>query len=145
MSESTRASTPGGVGSNPVPRSNAQTLDNRRKDCRKFYCLMSINLLSCLRIQLNWLEHHLAMVGVVSSNLIIRSSSIFDRETIDIRHQIFIGGMKIHNYKELKVWNRGMDLCELTYSYLHSFPASESSLKNQIKRCSVSIPSNIAE
>ncbi|MEM9051870.1 MAG: four helix bundle protein [Bacteroidota bacterium] len=51
-----------------------------------------------------------------------------------------------HNYKELRVWQRAMDLCKAVYSVVADFPAEEKfGLSSQIKRCAVSIPSNIAE
>lgn len=49
-------------------------------------------------------------------------------------------------YRELEVWQDAMELSLKTYKYLESFPSSEKfGLIDQIKRCVVSIPSNIAE
>ena len=49
-------------------------------------------------------------------------------------------------YRELIVWQRAMDLVVLVYRKLESFPKNELyALTDQIRRCSVSIPSNIAE
>ncbi len=54
--------------------------------------------------------------------------------------------MKIHNYKELLVWQKAMDLVAFTYKLTDFFPKEEKfGLISQIQRCSVSIPSNIAE
>lgn len=54
--------------------------------------------------------------------------------------------MKIHNFKELLVWQKAMDLVQLTYKLTEFFPKDERfGLISQIQRCSVSIPSNIAE
>jgi four helix bundle protein len=54
--------------------------------------------------------------------------------------------MKIHNFKELIVWQRAMDLVVLTYQLTGFFPKEEKyGLISQIQRCAVSIPSNIAE
>lgn len=51
-----------------------------------------------------------------------------------------------HNYKELRVWQKAMELCKAVYLVVAGFPAEERyGLSAQIKRCSVSIPSNIAE
>jgi four helix bundle protein len=51
-----------------------------------------------------------------------------------------------HNYKELRVWQKAMELCKAVYLVVSEFPADERfGLSSQIKRCSVSIPSNIAE
>ena len=53
---------------------------------------------------------------------------------------------KITSYKDLTVWQKAMDLCEAIYLITNSFPKSELyGLISQIRRCSVSIPSNIAE
>ena len=50
------------------------------------------------------------------------------------------------NYKELKVWQKSMDLVVDVYKTIDSLPQVERfALSDQIRRCSVSIPSNIAE
>ena len=54
--------------------------------------------------------------------------------------------MKIHNFKELLVWQKAMDLVSFTYKLTVNFPKEEKyGLIPQIQRCAVSIPSNIAE
>ena len=54
--------------------------------------------------------------------------------------------MPHHNYKDLKVWQKGVDLVVVIYKLSTQFPAEEKyGIASQIKRCSVSIPSNIAE
>jgi four helix bundle protein len=54
--------------------------------------------------------------------------------------------MKVHNFKELIVWQKGIELCKLVYEICAEFPLHEKyNLKSQIERCAVSIPSNIAE
>ncbi|MFD2324352.1 four helix bundle protein [Mucilaginibacter galii] len=51
-----------------------------------------------------------------------------------------------HNFKNLKVWQRSMDLTDLAFEYCKTLPATERyNLIDQINRCSCSIPSNIAE
>lgn len=51
-----------------------------------------------------------------------------------------------HNFKNLKVWQKAMDLTDLTYNYTKDLPGDERyNLIDQINRCSCSIPSNIAE
>ena len=52
----------------------------------------------------------------------------------------------MHNFKELLVWQKSMDLVELVYKLIDSFPKEEKyGLVSQVQRCAVSIPSNIAE
>ena len=52
----------------------------------------------------------------------------------------------MNKYKQLLVWQKSMDLCVFVYSLIEKFPNSERfGLISQISRCSVSIPSNIAE
>ncbi len=50
------------------------------------------------------------------------------------------------NYKNLLVWQKGMDLVVQVYLLTDKFPKSETyGLKSQIQRAAVSVPSNIAE
>lgn len=52
----------------------------------------------------------------------------------------------IHSYKDLEVWKRSMGLVEEIYKLTAKFPREEKyNLTSQIRRASVSIPSNIAE
>ena len=52
----------------------------------------------------------------------------------------------MHNFRELKIWQRSMDLAEMVYKLTDSFPREEKyGLSSQLQRCSVSIPSNISE
>lgn len=54
--------------------------------------------------------------------------------------------MGMHNFRELKIWQRSMELGEAVYKILSAFPGEEKyGLVQQIKRCVVSIPSNISE
>ena len=51
-----------------------------------------------------------------------------------------------HNYKNLKIWNLGIEIVDDVYQLIEIFPKDEKfGLISQISRCSVSIPSNIAE
>ncbi len=53
---------------------------------------------------------------------------------------------KIISYKDLIVWQKAIDLVIAVYALTADFPAQEQySLTSQIRRASVSIPSNIAE
>ena len=50
------------------------------------------------------------------------------------------------NFKNLKVWQKGIDLVVETYTKTERFPKEELfGLTSQIKRSAISIPSNIAE
>lgn len=52
----------------------------------------------------------------------------------------------MHNLKELKIWNRAMDLAVEIYKATEKFPREEMyGLTSQIRRGAVSIPSNISE
>lgn len=52
----------------------------------------------------------------------------------------------MHNYKELEIWKEGVDLAKIIYQMTIEFPKDEIyGLTSQIKRCAISIPSNIAE
>ena len=51
-----------------------------------------------------------------------------------------------HNYKKLLVWQKAMELVIVTYKLSEKFPKDEIyQLITQIKRASISIPSNISE
>ncbi len=52
----------------------------------------------------------------------------------------------MHNLKELKIWNKAMDLSVEVYKATSGFPKEEIyGLTSQIKRSAISIPSNISE
>jgi four helix bundle protein len=52
----------------------------------------------------------------------------------------------MHNFRELKIWNSGMNLVKHTYQITSAFPMEEKfGLSSQMNRSAVSIPSNIAE
>lgn len=52
----------------------------------------------------------------------------------------------MNNYKELKVWQKAIDLAEQVYSITKSFPKEEKyGMISQLRRSSVSVASNIAE
>jgi len=51
-----------------------------------------------------------------------------------------------HNYKNLKIWQLGIEIANYISDILLEFPKHERyDLSSQLSRCSVSIPSNIAE
>ncbi|AOW98858.1 hypothetical protein BJP34_04785 [Moorena producens PAL-8-15-08-1] len=54
--------------------------------------------------------------------------------------------MTIESYRDLKVWQVGMDLAQMCYLATRHFPKEELyGMISQIRRASASIPANIAE
>lgn len=54
--------------------------------------------------------------------------------------------MRIHNFRELIAWQKGMQLATKVYEITRKFPSYETyGLSSQIQRSATSIPSNIAE
>jgi four helix bundle protein len=54
--------------------------------------------------------------------------------------------MAINSFRDLRVWQAGMDLVEQVYRITQTFPVQELyGLTSQVRRAAVSIPSNIAE
>jgi four helix bundle protein len=52
----------------------------------------------------------------------------------------------VRSFRDLEVWKKAMALAELIYKVSAAFPREERfGLKSQIRRATVSIPSNIAE
>jgi four helix bundle protein len=52
----------------------------------------------------------------------------------------------MHQFKELEIWKRSRLFCSHIYAITSKFPNDEKiGLTNQLRRASVSIPSNIAE
>ena len=53
---------------------------------------------------------------------------------------------QIKSYKDLLLWQKGINIVVLVYKIVESFPKEELyALSSQLKRASVSVPSNIAE
>ena len=51
-----------------------------------------------------------------------------------------------HNFKHLNIWKLSIELADEIYVITDSFPKNEEfGLKSQIRRCTVSVASNIAE
>ena len=54
--------------------------------------------------------------------------------------------MSIESYRDLKVWQRGMEIAEAIYKITSEFPKAEQfGIACQMQRAAVSIPSNLAE
>ena len=54
--------------------------------------------------------------------------------------------MTIRSYRDLKVWQKAIDLVVVSYRLIKAFPKAETyALSAQIQRAAVSIPANIAE
>jgi len=52
----------------------------------------------------------------------------------------------MHNFRELKIWQKGRGLVKDVYLITQTFPKEELyALTSQVRRSSISIPSNIAE
>ena len=53
---------------------------------------------------------------------------------------------KVNSFRDLQVWQKSMELTIAIYRLTQGFPREETyGLISQLRRCSVSIPSNIAE
>lgn len=62
------------------------------------------------------------------------------------RNKYFINMGSIKSYRDLFIWQKSMALVTDIYSITKTFPGDEMyDLTNQLRRCAVSIPSNIAE
>src|SRR6266705_962035 len=52
----------------------------------------------------------------------------------------------VRGYKDLRVWQKGMELAKLVYELTRTFPSDEKfGLVSQMRRAAVSVPSNLAE
>lgn len=53
---------------------------------------------------------------------------------------------KIEKFEDIIAWQKAMELCDAIYKITnHDLFSKDFGLKDQIRRCSVSVPSNIAE
>ncbi|RQV97364.1 four helix bundle protein [bacterium] len=53
---------------------------------------------------------------------------------------------KLENFKDLRIWQKGIEIVKETYCLTETFPQKEQyGLISQMRRAAVSIPSNIAE
>jgi len=53
---------------------------------------------------------------------------------------------KRHNYKNLKIWQIGIEIADEVFEIIKTFPKEERyDLSSQVNRCFISISSNIAE
>ena len=54
--------------------------------------------------------------------------------------------MSVQSYRDLKVWQIGMDIAEAIYELTRDFPKQEVyGLTSQMQRAAVSVPANLAE
>ena len=54
--------------------------------------------------------------------------------------------MPANRYQDLRAWQRAINLVEMVYQVTSTLPGEETfGLKSQLRRCAVSVPSNIAE
>ena len=54
--------------------------------------------------------------------------------------------MGMHNFRELKIWQRSMDFVVRLYQATATFPKEEQyGLTAQLRKCGISVPSNISE
>lgn len=54
--------------------------------------------------------------------------------------------MAVNRYQDLRVWQQAIELVERLYAVTSKLPHEEMfGLKSQLRRCAVSVPSNIAE
>lgn len=54
--------------------------------------------------------------------------------------------LHMKNFKELRIWQKGMDIAVSCFQLTNSFPQAEKyGLVSQINRAGISIPSNVAE
>ena len=54
--------------------------------------------------------------------------------------------MKVKDYKDLKVWQKGIDIVDKIYTITDRFPKNELyGLTGQMRKAAVSIPSSVAE
>ena len=52
----------------------------------------------------------------------------------------------MHKVEDLKIWNKSIELSKCIYQLVAELPSDKKfGLNSQIKRCSISIPSNVAE
>lgn len=52
----------------------------------------------------------------------------------------------VNSFRDMRVWQAGMELVEIVYRVTQDFPRAETyGLTNQMRRAAVSVPSNIAE
>ncbi|MEA3369666.1 MAG: four helix bundle protein [Candidatus Ratteibacteria bacterium] len=55
-------------------------------------------------------------------------------------------GKKIKNFRDLNIWQKGIEIVEDIYKITKTFPKDEHyGLTAQMRRCSISIPLNVAE
>ena len=88
-------------------------------------------------------EQDKVRVGFLNS--LIRNKRVEKKEERGKKLRLMCAKQR-HNYKNLKIWNLGLEITNDISDILLDFPKHERyGLSTQISRCSVSMPSNIAE
>ena len=63
----------------------------------------------------------------------------------EVRYNVGMNS-ETQSYKDLVVWQKGIDLAKLVYQLTRNFPGEEKfGLVSQMRRAAISVPSNIAE
>jgi four helix bundle protein len=76
--------------------------------------------------------------------LVKREAYLVKRISLEMR--IINMTEKIKNFRDLDVWKKGIEIVKDAYRTVNRLPKQETyGLAGQMKRCSISIPSNIAE
>ncbi len=84
--------------------------------------------------------------GVVSCKFLVLSTITFALKFTTRNLKLITRTMKSSDFRELKVWQKAMDLTVEIYSIVKLLPHEETFvLSDQMRRAAISIPSNIAE
>jgi four helix bundle protein len=60
--------------------------------------------------------------------------------------KVTVNSSEIRSYRDLRVWQKGMDIAEQCYLLTRNYPKQEMyGMSSQIQRAAVSVPANIAE
>jgi four helix bundle protein len=69
-----------------------------------------------------------------------------EQKLLALSHTLQAKPLNMRNFKELKIWQKGIDIAVKTFQLTETFPQEDKyGLSQQMNRSGVSIPSNIAE